>query len=326
MMKLFRSIALVAAFAVTTLPAVAQEFRMLSSWDQNYAYNPHILDPFIEGVKEASGGRINISVSGPETVAPFEQLEPVGAGVFDFLFTHGAYHFGTSPLMTAADALEGDLTKIRESGVFDVLDKHYQQFGLKLVMLPITPEGAYHIFLRNPVGESGDLSGRKIRGSLTYKGIVEMLGGVLTVLPPSEIYTGLEKGLIDGAAWPIIGVLDYKWNEVAGYLLRPGFGVNYEPIFMNLNAWNNLSPEDQQILLDVSKKVEESWYEVSPSVWQEEEKQLLEKGMQITEMGDDQKAKLRQAWSDGLWALSAEKNAEATKELRDFAISKGLAK
>lgn len=299
---------------------------MLSSWDQNYAYNPHILDPFVAGVKEATGGRINISVSGPETVAPFEQLEPVGAGVFDFLFTHGAYHFGTSPMMTAADALEGDLAKVRESGVFDVLDKHYQQFGLKLVMLPITPEGAYHIFLRDPVGDSGDLAGRKIRGSLTYKGIIEMLGGVLTVLPPSEIYTGLEKGLIDGAAWPIIGVKDYKWNEVAGYLLRPGFGVNYEPIFMNLNAWNKLSAEDQKAILDVSHKIEDSWYAVAPSVWAEEEKELLASGMKITEMGAEQKAKLRASWAEGLWALSAEKNAEATKELRDFAVSKGLAK
>lgn len=325
-MKFVKSLALAAALAFSAAPVMAQEFRLLSSWDQNYAYNPHLLDPFIEGVREASGGRINISVSGPETVAPFEQLEPVGAGVFDFLFTHGAYHFGTSPIMTAADALEGDITKVRESGVFDVLDKHYQQFGLKLVALPITPEGAYHIFLRDPVGPSGDLEGRKIRGSLTYKGIVEMLRGVLTVLPASEIYTGLEKGLIDGASWPIIGVLDYKWNEVANYLLRPGFGVNYEPIFMNLNAWNNLSAEDQKMMLEVAAKVEDHWYEVAPAVWAEEEKQLLELGMKITEMGAEQKAKLRDAWASGLWALSADKDAAATKELYEFAVSKGLAK
>lgn len=325
-MRLFKSVAIAAALAFSSVAAVAQDFRLLSSWDQNYAYNPHLLTPFIEGVKKASNGRIKISVSGPETVAPFEQLEPVGSGVFDLLFTHGAYHFGTSPLMTVADALEGDLTKVRQSGVFDVLDKHYQQFGLKLVVLPITPEGAYHIFLRDPVSADGDLKGRKIRGSLSYKGVVEMLGGVLTVLPASEIYTGLEKGLIDGASWPIIGVLDYKWNEVAKYLLRPGFGVNYEPIFMNLDKWNKLSAEDKKLFLDVGKQVEDHWFKVATSVWQEEEKKLIGLGMKVSEMGAAQKAKLRQAWSDGLWALSAGKNAAATKELREFAVSKGLAK
>jgi TRAP-type C4-dicarboxylate transport system substrate-binding protein len=227
--------------------------------------------------------------------------------------------------MTAADALVGDLTKVRASGVFDVLDKHYQQFGLKLVMLPITPEGAYHIILRNPVSQTGGLEGRKIRGSLTYKGIIEMLGGVLTVLAPSEIYTGLEKGVIDGAAWPIIGALDYKWYEVAPHLLRPGFGVNYEPIFMNLNAWKALSPADQKIMMDLSRKIEDSWYTDSVKVWKAEEEKLLQRGMKITEMGSAQKAKLRKTWADSLWAMSAEKNPGATKELLDFAKKTGLA-
>lgn len=324
-MTLVKSLVLVAALALPALPADAQDLRMLSSWDENYAYNPYILDPFINGLKEATDGRINITVSGPETVPPFEQLEPVGAGVFDLLFTHGAYHFGTTPIMTAADALQGDIDTVRGSGVFDVLDKHYQQFNLKLIMLPITPDGAYNIILREPVTEAGNLEGRKIRGSLTYKGIIEMLGGVLTVLPPAEIYTGLEKGVIDGAAWPIIGALDYNWYEVAPYMMRPGFGVNYEPIFMNLDRWNSFSAEDQAIILDEARKVEDSWYVDAPTVWKAEEEELIKRGMKVSEIGEKQQAQLLEAWTSGLWAMSAEQNAAATEELRAFARSKGLA-
>jgi TRAP-type C4-dicarboxylate transport system substrate-binding protein len=325
-MKLLKSFLVAASLALPAMPAYAADYRMLSSWDENYAYNPYLVTPFVDGVREATEGRVNITVNGPETVPPFEQLEPVGAGVFDFLFTHGAYHFGTSPIMTAADALQGDLETVRASGVFDVLDKHYQQFGLKLVMLPITPEGAYHIILREPVSETGATEGRKIRGSLTYKGIVEMLGGVLTVMPASEIYTGLEKGVIDGAAWPIIGVMDYNWNEVAQYLLRPGFGVNYEPIFMNLDKWNALSEADQNAILEVSHKIEDQWFKDAPAVWKAEEEILIQRGMKVSEMGESQKAQLIDAWTSGLWALSAEQNPEATAELLEFARSKGLAK
>lgn len=325
-MKLLKFLAAAVVSAAAALPASAQQFRLLSSWDQNYAYNPYLLDPFVKGVEEASKGRMKITVSGPETVAPFEQLEPAGSGVFDFLFTAGAYHFGTTPIMTVAEALEGDLEKVRESGVFDLFDKHYQQFGLKLVMLPITPEGAYHIITRQPVTQEGDLRGRKIRGSLTYSGIVKMLGGALTVLPASEIYTGLEKGVVDGAGWPIIGALEYRWYEVAKYLLRPGFGVNYEPVFMNLNSWNKLSGEDQKLLMEVAHKVEDSWFRDAPKVWEAEEKELLAKGMQVTKMGEKQQEMLRQAWADGLWGEGMKKNAKATQELLDFARSKGLAK
>lgn len=323
-MKLVKSAALVAALAMSASGALAQELRMLSSWDENYAYNPYILEPFYEGVTGATNGRITFSQFGPETVPPFEQVEPVGAGVFDLLFTHGAYHFGTSPLMTAADALEGDIYTVRESGIFELFDRHYQQFNLKLIMLPITPEGAYHIFLRDPVSETGDVEGRRIRGSLTYTGVVEMLGGVLTVLSPAEIYTALERGVVEGAAWPIIGMLDYSWYEVAPYVLRPAFGVNYEPIFMNLDRWNSFSADDQQIILDVARQVEDSWYEDSVGIWKAEEAQLIARGVQITEMGEAQRAQLRQAWSTSLWAMAEERNPEATRELREFARQAGL--
>ncbi|KPQ05100.1 MAG: TRAP-type C4-dicarboxylate transport system, periplasmic component [Rhodobacteraceae bacterium HLUCCA12] len=323
-MKLLKSAALLTALTMSAPGAFAQELRMLSSWDENYAYNPYILEPFYEGVSEGTDGRITFSQFGPETVPPFEQLEPVGSGAFDLLFTHGAYHFGVSPLMTAADALEGDVEAVRESGIFDVFDEHYQQFNLKLIMLPITPEGAYHIFLRDPVSEEGDLEGRRIRGTLTYSGVIEMLGGVVTVLSPSEIYTALERGVVDGASWPIIGMLDYSWYEVAPYLLRPAFGVNYEPIFMNLDRWNSLSEEDQEVILEVARDVEDAWYDDAVGIWEAEEAELIERGAEITEMGDEQQAQLREAWSEALWAMAEEQNAEATQELRDFAREAGL--
>lgn len=332
-MKLFKSVLLAATsvflaatIALSSLPAKAKEYRLLSSWDKNYAYNPYILYPFIDEVKKATDGRVDIQFYGPEAVPPFEQLQPVGEGVFQFLFTHGAYHFGTAPLMMVADALHGDLKKFRESGVFDKLDKQYQKFGLKLVMLPVTPQGAYHILLREPVSDKGGLEGRKIRGTLSYKGVVEMLGAVLVVLPPSEIYTSLEKGLIDGAAWPIIGALDYKWYEVAHYLLRPAFGANFEPIFMNLNAWNALTPGDQKAIMDVSRKIEDAWFKEAPGIWKKEEQELLGKGMKITKMGAEQQAKLQQAWSEGLWTMSEEKYPKVVKAFHEFAVSKGLTK
>jgi TRAP-type C4-dicarboxylate transport system substrate-binding protein len=194
------------------------------------------------------------------------------------------------------------------------------------VMLPVTPQGAYHIILREPVSDKGGLEGRKIRGTLSYAGVVKMLGAVLVVLPPSEIYTSLEKGLVDGAAWPIIGALDYKWYEVAHYLLRPAFGVNFEPIFMNLNAWKALSPQDQKAIMGVSRKIEDSWFEEAPRVWKKEENELLAKGMKITKMGAEQQAKLQEAWSEGLWSQGEKKYPKAAKAFREFSANNGLAK
>lgn len=328
MRKIFRNLfsMLALAASMVALPASAQEFKLLSSWDKNYAYNPYMLDPFIKGVQEGSQGRIKFSVNGPETVPPFEQLEPVGSGVFQFLFTHGSYHFGTTPAMTVVEALHGDLASVRRSGLFDMLDKHYEKYRLKLVMLAVSPEGAYNIILRSPVGPPGDLTGRKVRGVATYGGVVKMLNGAMTVLPVGDVYTGLEKGMIDGTAWPIIGALDYRWNEVAKYLLRPGFGINYEPLFMNLDAWNKLSAQDKQLMQTVARRVEDNWYKEALAVWKKEEATLLSKGMSITEMGPAQKQQLGAAWSSGLFEAAGVKDPKFTADLRKFATDKGLLK
>jgi TRAP-type C4-dicarboxylate transport system substrate-binding protein len=327
-MNIIKIAALAIALTSPAICASAQQFRMLSSWDKNYANNPVILNPFMQGIETASKGRMKFSVSGPETVPPFEQLEPLASGVFQFLFTAGSYHFGTTPILSVMGALEGDLAAVRASGIFDRVDQHYQKLGIKLVALPISPNGGYHIILKQPVGPSGDLQGRKIRGTPVYGSVITMLGGVMTVLPPAEIYTALEKSIVDGASWPVTGALSFRWNEVSKYLLRPAFGVETAPILMNLNAWNRLSEADRQIIQQEARKVEDSFFKEIVQMWQDEEKALFAKGMAVTQMGEAQKAKLHAAWADGIWALAAapEKNRKDVEELRQFARSKKLAR
>lgn len=319
--------ALAAALTVAFLPftASAVELRVLSSWDQSYPPRPKLLDVYLKNVETASKGDIKFIVSGPETVPAFEQLQPVSAGVFQMLFTHGAYHAGQNPYLLAAEALGGDLKKWRDAGVREAIDKHYQKSGLKLVALGQSPEGtAYHIILRQPVGPSGDLAGRKIRGTQTYSGAFAALGASPVVLPPSEIYSALEKGVVDGAAWPVLGVLDYRWYEVAKYVMRPTFGTVVYPIFMNLAAWNKLTEAQRTLMLDEGRKVEDMWFTEWVKLGDAEAKTLVERGAQLTNIGEEKKAVLNKALADTLFQIGLKNNAKDVGELRDWAKSKGL--
>ena len=314
----------VSLFAWLGATAQAADYRWLNSWDRNYPAMPIVIDPFIKEVMEASKGSIKITVSGPETVPPFEQLQPVASGAFHFLYTHGAYHFGTTAVLAAFEAVGGTEKQRRESGIIDYIDKHYQKLGLKMVFAPMTPDGGYAIFLRQPPGPSGDLQGRKIRGTPSYNAVFRMLGATPVQLPPAEIYSALEKGVVDGAAWPVIGPLNYRWYEVSKVLLRPAFGFNMNPIFMNLAAWNKLKPAEQKLLVDIGKKYETLWFKEAGRLAEEEDKALVAKGMQIVEMGAPFKAKAASAWSEGLWELGLTKSKKEVEEMRALAKSKGL--
>jgi TRAP-type transport system periplasmic protein len=313
------------SLSLATSPLSAAEFRALSSWDQSYVPRTALFEKFLKNVEVASKGDMKFNVSGPETVPPFEQLQPAGSNVFQFLFSHGAYHFGTTPYLVAVEGLSGDLAKWRAAGIKEQIDKHYQRFGLKYLVMPLVPEGsAYNVMLKAPVGPSGDLQGRKIRATQTYAGILSMLGASPVNLPPAEIYPSLEKGVVDGAAWPVIGPLGYRWYEVAKYVMRPSFGVVINSVFVNLGAWNSLSEAQRKLLNDEAVKMEDAWYADWPKIAKEEEDGLLAKGAQLTEIGATQKAKLAEAWTTGVLDFTMPKSPKDIGELRDFAKSKGL--
>jgi TRAP-type C4-dicarboxylate transport system substrate-binding protein len=304
--------------------AQAADLRFLSSWDKTNPAVGTIAEAFTKGVEGATKGSVKFIISGPETVPPFEQLQPASTGVFQMLFTHGIYHYGTTGMAVGMDAVRGSLEERRKSGLFDAIDKHYRKHGLKLVGLPISATKGYHIVLRAPVSAAGDLQGRKIRGTPSYHNVIGMLGASPVVLPGGEVYSALEKGVVDGAAWPASGVLAMRWYEVAKYMLRPSFGLAHYLFLMNLNAWNRLTDAERNILLAEGRKAEETWFKEYDRMVQDEEAALIQRGMQITEMGAEQKTKLQPAWAQAQWDLAEKKSGQEAKDLRELLKRQGL--
>jgi TRAP-type C4-dicarboxylate transport system substrate-binding protein len=311
--------------ALLCAPVQATELRVLASWDDTHPARRILLNTYLKNVEAASKGDVTFKLSGPETAPPFEQLQPVSAGVFQLLFTHPGYHVGNTPFLLSIDGLKGDSKAMREAGLYDLIDKHFERFGLKLVFMTKSIEGSgYQLILRQPIGPSGDLSGRKIRGTQSYSGVLALLHASPVVLPPGEVYTALDKGVVDGAAWPSIGVLDYKWNEVAKYLMRPLFGSSTYYLFINSKAWSALSKPQQAVLVEEGRKIGEFWDREWLRLTGIEQDKLLAMGSKVTEVGPALRGKLGAAWASGLWELSAKTDPKGTEELRAFAKSRGL--
>ena len=57
---------------------------------------------------------------------------------------------------------------------------------------------------------------------------------------------------------------------------------------------------------------------------QEEEAALIQRGMQITEMGAAQKTKVQAAWAQAQWDLVEKKNGQEAKDLRELLKLQGL--
>ena len=319
--------ALTAAALAAGGPALAQTktLKLLSSWDRsNYA----ALEPalvYLEQLKKAGAGKLEIDLKGPETVPPFQQIQPVSSGAFDMLHTHGVYHAGSKGLALVMDAVEPDLEKRRASGVWDYLDKYYQKHNkVKLVSLPISGTNGYQIVLRDALSPENDFKGRKIRGTQSYFGVIKALGGTPVVLPPAEVYSALEKGVVDGAAWPAAGIYTMKWYEVAHYRMRPTFGTSNTIVAVNLTVWGKLTAAEQKLLLDAGRAAETVMIKQGNVTLAKEEAELDKLGMKYAQLPPEKGAMVKQRWVTSLWEVAEQCCADGAKELRAMALKANL--
>lgn len=309
-----------AAFAGT---AQATELKMLVSWPESntMAYLPAAT---LKKNVEAMNADLTIAISGPEVVAPFEQLGPVSAGVFDILYTHPAYH--DKAITNATNAMAADMEKMRSSGVFDYMDKYMQEtHGLKLIANVAIGNAGYHCYLREPLSAEGDWKGRKIRGVATYVPVIEVLGGTAVNTDMGEVYSAMERGVVDGACAPQSVFKATKHWEVAKYRTEPTFGQLVSYIAMNLDSWNALTDDQKAALEKAAIQTEKDTIQIGNDAIAGDLAELKAGGVEVTEFPPAVYDTVKTTYYDGVWKLVETCcGADASAELKKLAIDSGL--
>jgi TRAP-type C4-dicarboxylate transport system substrate-binding protein len=302
----------------------AAEYKMLSSFPHSFVFTEEIAQRFVADLAEASEGEIAVDIIGPEAVPPFEALEPVQAGLYDFIFTHGAYHAGTTGVGLAIDGIASDPDKRRTSGVIGFISEHYEALGLKLIAAPTTGTKGLRFYLRDSLSEEAPLEGMKVRGTENYHPMIRTLGGSPVMIAGGEIYTALQKGLIDGAAWPTLGAKGFKWFEVAPYYSEPNFGQTGVLILMNLDAWNAMSDADRTLVSRVGEELEQATIVRMDALALQETEDLQALGMKPTRFSEENSVLLDELYAQGVWQKAIEKSGEHAVTLREIARKSGL--
>lgn len=324
-MKIIRTAfaAIVLTYLATTSAVLAENMKMLTAWGGNHSGTANMAYGYIDLVKQMSNGDVEIKPSGPEVVPAGKQLQPVAAGVFDIIYTHGLYHTGETGIGAAIDAVGSDIEARRDSGIWDWIDDHYQQTqGLKVLSIPTAATG-FRFFLKEPMDAEKRLDGMKIRALPSYNKIVGSLGGTAVVIPFGELYSAAEKGVIDGLVWPSVGAVGFKFHEVTPYLAEPAFGTVSYLILMNLDKWNSLDAETQQVLLDAGYQLEKDTIGVFNNLLDEENAAMMAAGAKKTSIGytlDEANA----LFAERAMEVAIEASGEVGEAFRDFVASKGM--
>jgi TRAP-type C4-dicarboxylate transport system substrate-binding protein len=241
--------ALFLALGLAAGAAQAQEvaLRVVSAFAENSTYVKR-LEGWIARVNEGGKGNLQLNfIGGPKAIPTFEVGKAVSSGVVDMAMSTGAFYTNVMP---EADALK--LTRIfvaeqRKSGAFDYINKVWNEKGNMQYLARMVENQPFHIYLTRKI-DKPDLTGLKIRITPVYRDFFQALGAQVITTPPGEVYTALERGVVDGYGWPIGGIFDLNWQEKTRFRVDPGFYDAEVSLIVNLPKWKSLTPRQRDYL------------------------------------------------------------------------------
>ena len=149
-------------------------------------------------------------------------------------------------------------------------------------------EGFRHFFTTYEISGIDSFKGKKIRVSNdpVMNGLVEGLGASPTVVSFGELYSALQTGVVDGAEQPIANYKSNAFPEVAPYMILDGHTLGAIQVIITDEAWNKLSAEQQDAIMEAGKAASE----YNRSISEEKENAVLDElkadGVNIIEVDD----------------------------------------
>jgi TRAP-type transport system periplasmic protein len=300
--QLFAGLMLTAVFsAAAPSPTAAQEvvLKAVTAWSRNLPFVDQYMD-WIKRVNDKGKGKIRIDyVGGPEVYPSFEQLEPLKRGVFASIITSTAYVAGALPELNATwFGFGASPAELRASGLVTALDKvTREKHGVTVTGLPLQMQ--FNLYLKRPI-EGANLSGLKLRSTPIYDPVLKGLGAATVTIPPADLLTALETGIVDGFAWPAVAVTGPGYARAVKYKVTPPWWVGTDVALMNARAFDALSPELQKLLLDAMIEVEKEVPAYYLTKEKEEDAAMAKLGIQSIATSEADLKKIRKLhWDAG---------------------------
>ena len=233
---------------VGTATAKEVTLKGVSAFAEGTRYSKNF-ELFVKKVNKEGKGLVQINYigGGGKVMSPFEVGNAVRGGVVDVANVTGAFYTNLMPEADALKLTERTIQELRKTGGWAYINKLHNQ-KLNSYFLARQGDGTpFHLYLTKKISKP-DLTGLKIRVTPVYRAFFVEMGATVTRTAPGEVYTALERGVVDGYGWPIQGILDLGWQEVTKYRVDPGFYEVDVNVLINLDKWNSLSAEQQAFL------------------------------------------------------------------------------
>lgn len=290
------------------------DWKMVTTWPAGFPIIGDACTLFAQRANEMSGGRMNIRVyGGGELVPALEAFDAVRSGAAEMGNGAAYYWAGKSPATQFFAAVPFGMnaqqlsTWIASGGGMALWEELYRGFNV-VPMYGGNTGAQMGGWFNKEINTPADLKGLKMRIPGLGGKVLEKAGGAPILLAGGEIYTGLERGVIDATEW--LGPYhDYKMGfpDIAKYYYTPGWhecGTALE-FFINKDKFESLPPDLQAIMRGAAAWTAQ-WYTAEMEAKNSETLQvLIEKGVEIRTFPEAVLERLRQHTEEAIAEICA---------------------
>jgi len=231
--------------------------------------NEQIFEPWAKKIEADSNGRLKVEVYPSATISKADTAyESAVKGTIDIGSQVQGYTSGRFPLSQIAE-LPGLSNSSTQTGC--MLQTLYDNGAIAseyddshLLFMFATGPGTLHS-TNKLIKTPEDMRGMRIRRPSAVAGdIIESMGASPVGLPATDIYTSLQRGVVDGLSFPWEAMATFKLDELTKYHTNMPFYSSALMVTMNKDKYEGL-PEDLKQVIDdnsgmaLSKKVGAMW-------------------------------------------------------------------
>ena len=260
-MKLtFGSIAATGVAAVTAaaiaLPAqAATEVTVSTALDQKHDQSQAFFETFFKKMKEDESEVKLKYIGGPEVTPNRKQGSAMKRGLIDIIMSPTTYYSNLQPEAKLTGISNVPPEEWRKNGGYDIMANAWAKRMNAIILgwgnFYTTEQFSIWLIDKPKLSKTTglDLKGMKMRSTALYSPFYKAMGAIPKTISPAEVYTALERGVVQGLAWPEGGVAFRGWQRFIKYRIFPGFFRSTTMATMNKDKFESLSKKGQEQII-----------------------------------------------------------------------------
>ncbi len=262
---------------------------------------------FVDAVNKAADGELVIEiVGGPEAIPARQQMESVRVGAVDMCWVPSGWYKSVVPVAGVMGLSRIEPPEGRKTGLHDFLVEEHKKAGLRYIGTADVA-GPFFLYAKKPLKSSSELKGKRFRHSPTHT-YFKSVGLIPTTVGHGDIYTGLDRNLLDGLPLKHATFINLSLPEVCKYVVGPGYWGKYSTVtLLNEDKFAALPKHLQDLILDTQEKIEPQIKELELSLLKEQWETLQAKGVKHVKWSPEDSQSFLETVDRSAWKINGKK-------------------